>query len=114
MEEIMSVSLPKTMKDRMKVIQNWLGDRYTTWKINNEIEAERETQYKELEKQQEEEKQFKDAKELYIEGKEINSEQFVLLCKKSNIAIPLKTHGWINKNLVYIKNDGSYGHSGIS
>lgn len=51
------------------------------------------------------------AEENVRQNKRINAEQFMELCKKYNVEIPIKVKGWINKSLVSIDSN-NYSYSG--
>lgn len=86
---------------------------------NNRIEAleeqERQTRAAEEQRQKEEntkalqairEKELQQAEQDFKQGKNIASQDFVDLCKRHGITIPLKTLGWCKKSLCQIRQDG--------
>lgn len=99
MSEITGITLDKTMSKRMKQLQEWLGEKYTTWKLMEGVKKFQAECQKEYEAEVKIQQATQEAKELFMEGKEINPEQFILLCKVNSINIPLKTQGWLNQHV---------------
>lgn len=52
------------------------------------------------------ERELVKASQAFIAGKTVPAKDFVDLCKKHNVIIPLKTLGWCMKSLAHIKKDG--------
>lgn len=82
-----------------------------------EIQAEkdREKQAKreayELEQAAKREQAYNEALNDYKSGKPVNAMDFVWICERNNIDIPLKTHGWLNKVCCSVYAKGSYSYN---
>jgi hypothetical protein len=62
---------------------------------------------KEEELKQKEQQEIADGEQKFRNGDKITTEMFLKLCKKYNIAVPIKTIGWLNKS-VYLVYDKGY------
>lgn len=64
----------------------------------------------ELEQAIKKEQAYNEALNDYKSGKPVNAMDFVWICEKNNISIPLKTHGWLNKVCCSVYAKGSYSY----
>lgn len=77
-------------------------EAYKERKRIEQEKQEEERRKQELEKQKEEEKRLAQSENEFIEGEKITGEDFLKLCEKYNISLPVRTKGWAKENLISI------------
>lgn len=107
--EILSgVKLSKTMKVRMQQLKEYYGQKYLDYENEKKLQEQQEEQ-EEKKKQQEE---YNKLEEKFINGEDVKGCDFVEICNKNNINIPIRTKGYILKYVDSVNISGHYTRYG--
>lgn len=87
---------------------NRVSDYEKVQQYREELAMARQQKQQEQERQQKEQQEHEyntkldQAKKSFVNNERITNDMFIELCKRNNIDLPIKTHGWCSKSLINI------------
>lgn len=108
--DITGVKLSPVMKVRLVQLKEYFGEKYTAWEAKK-LEAARErAEQRKAEAEAKRKAEIEEAESKWLNGDAINGEQFQILCALHGIELHIRTKGYCNKRLMWVKNTGDYMH----
>lgn len=83
---------------------------YATMQAEKDKEKQAKQEAYALKQLAKKEELFKEVIKDYKSGLPVNALDFIWICEKNNISIPLKTHGWLKKVCCSVYAKGSYSY----
>jgi N12 class adenine-specific DNA methylase len=105
--DITGVDLSPVMKTRMEQVKDYFGEEYTKWEESEKkAKAEKERE-KAAREEQERKDKLEQAEKDWNDGKQISGRDFVSLCDKYEVNVPLATKGVLFNKIDGIDNEGT-------
>lgn len=109
-QDITGVKLSPVMKMRLVQLKEYFGEKWDVW-AQKKYEA---AQARAKERQAEAEARCKavvaEAEKKWNANEPVNGDQFQILCALHGIELHIRTKGYVNKRLYWVKKHGEYSH----
>lgn len=106
--DITGVKLSPVMKVRLVQLKEYFGEKYTAWEAKKHEAARERAKQRQAEAEAKRKAEIEEAVRKWEANEWVNGEQFQLLCALHGIELHIRTKGYCNKRLCYVKKEGKY------